>query len=106
MLPKEDLYAPPMNIKVKDHRSFGRKPIVGFNIIKSLELFRCDPTAPSLTIMQAAGKILSMNLFLKILFFIHQKTQHPLLLLRLKKLLLQQIKNIKKKVKKQNQQLI
>ncbi|CAF4514045.1 unnamed protein product [Rotaria socialis] len=55
MLPKEDLYAPPMNIKVKDHRSFGRKPIVGFHVIKSLELFRCDPTAPSLTLMQAAS---------------------------------------------------
>jgi hypothetical protein len=91
MLPKEDLYAPPMNIKVKDHRSFGRKPIVGFNIIKSLELFRCDPTAPSLTIMQATRKILSMNLFLKILFFIHQKVQYQLLLLQLNKFLLQQI---------------
>ncbi|CAF3639300.1 unnamed protein product [Adineta steineri] len=54
MLPKEDLYTPPMNIKVKDHRSFGRKPIVGFHIIKSLELFRCDPAVPSLTLMQAA----------------------------------------------------
>ena len=48
MLPKEDFYAPPMNIKVKDHRSFGRKPIVGFHVIKSLKLFRCDPTIPSL----------------------------------------------------------
>jgi hypothetical protein len=54
-----------MNIKVKDHRSFGRKPIVGFHVIKSLEQFRCDPTAPSLTIMQAARKILSINLILK-----------------------------------------
>ncbi|CAF1425575.1 unnamed protein product [Adineta ricciae] len=54
MLPKEDLYAPPMNIKVKDHRSFGRKPIVGFHVIKSLEQFRCDPTTPSLTLMEAA----------------------------------------------------
>ncbi|CAF3822313.1 unnamed protein product [Adineta steineri] len=54
MLPKEDLYAPPMNIKVKDHRSFGRKPVVGFHVIKSLESFRCDPNAPSLSIMQAA----------------------------------------------------
>ncbi|CAF1161705.1 unnamed protein product [Rotaria sp. Silwood1] len=54
MLPKDDLYAPTMNIKVKDHRSFGRKPIVGFHIIKSLELFRCDPTAPSLTLIQTA----------------------------------------------------
>ncbi|CAF0934963.1 unnamed protein product [Rotaria sordida] len=57
MLPKEDLYAPPMNIKVKDHRSFGRKPVVGFHIIKSLERFRCDPTAPLLTIMQAAHAV-------------------------------------------------
>lgn len=56
MLPKEDLYAPPMNIKVKDHRSFGRKPIVGFHVIKSLESFRCDPNAPSLTLMEAARK--------------------------------------------------
>ncbi|CAF5111828.1 unnamed protein product, partial [Rotaria sp. Silwood1] len=54
MLPKEDLYVPPMNIKIKDHRSFGRKPVVGYHIIKSLELFRCDPAAPLLTIMQAA----------------------------------------------------
>ncbi|CAF2063228.1 unnamed protein product [Rotaria magnacalcarata] len=54
MLPKEDLYAPPMNIKVNDHRSFGRKPVVGFHVIKSLEQYRCDPTAPSLTLMQAA----------------------------------------------------
>jgi hypothetical protein len=61
MLPKEDLYAPPMNIKVKDHRSFGRKPVVGFHIIKSLEQFRCDPTAPSLTIMQVARKIYSIS---------------------------------------------
>ena len=64
MLPKEDLYAPPMNIKVKDHRSFGRKPVVGFHVIKSLEQFRCDPTAPSLTLMEAARKIFSSFTFL------------------------------------------
>ena len=57
MLPKEDLYAPPMNIKVKDHRSFGRKPVVGFHVIKSLEQFRCDPTVPLLTLIEAARKI-------------------------------------------------
>ncbi|CAF0920234.1 unnamed protein product [Rotaria sordida] len=62
MLPKDDLYAPTMNIKVKDHRSFGRKPIVGFHIIKSLELFRCDPTAPSLTLIQAAKNIESQTI--------------------------------------------
>ena len=32
-----------MNIKVRDNRQFGRKPVVGTNVIKSLEPFRCDP---------------------------------------------------------------
>ena len=64
MLPKEDLYAPPMNIKVKDHRSFGRKPIVGFHIIKSLEQFRCDPTTPSLSLIQAARQFNSLCQFI------------------------------------------
>ncbi len=59
MLPKEDFYAPPMNIKVKDHRSFGRKPVVGFHIIKSLELFRCNPTVPSLSIVETTSNIFS-----------------------------------------------
>ncbi|CAF4203893.1 unnamed protein product [Didymodactylos carnosus] len=52
MLPKEDIYAPPMNIKVRDHRSFGRTPVVGIHVIKSLQKFRIDPTAPALTIME------------------------------------------------------
>ncbi|KAK3744089.1 hypothetical protein RRG08_018716 [Elysia crispata] len=45
MLPKEELYMPPMNIRVKDHRQFGRKPTVGVHILKSLEQFRIE--APS-----------------------------------------------------------
>ncbi|XP_033126409.1 myoferlin-like isoform X5 [Anneissia japonica] len=44
MLPKEELYTPPMNLKIRDHRAFGRKPIVGIHIIKSLQEYRCDPT--------------------------------------------------------------
>ncbi|CAG0913749.1 unnamed protein product [Notodromas monacha] len=43
MLPREDLYMPPLNIKVRDHRSFGSKPIVGRTILKSLEGFRVEP---------------------------------------------------------------
>ncbi|KAL5022080.1 hypothetical protein ScPMuIL_001235 [Solemya velum] len=43
MLPKEELYMPPVNIRVRDHRQFGRKPTVGIHILKSLEKFRCDP---------------------------------------------------------------
>uniref|UniRef100_T1IIT4 C2 domain-containing protein n=1 Tax=Strigamia maritima TaxID=126957 RepID=T1IIT4_STRMM len=42
-LPEEQLYMPPVNIKVKDHRQFGRTPIVGVNIIKSLQPFYCQP---------------------------------------------------------------
>ena len=43
MLPKEEIYIPPMNIKVVDHRNFGRKPIVGLHIIKKLSRFHIDP---------------------------------------------------------------
>ncbi|XP_030841562.1 myoferlin isoform X6 [Strongylocentrotus purpuratus] len=42
-LPKEELYTPPINIKVRDHRAFGRKPIVGTCSIKKLQPYRCVP---------------------------------------------------------------
>lgn len=42
MIPKEEVYIPPMNINVLDHRNFGRKPIVGVHVIKSLSRFRVD----------------------------------------------------------------
>ena len=28
---------PPINIKVRDHRTFGRKPVIGRHIIKSID---------------------------------------------------------------------
>ncbi|XP_005991617.1 myoferlin isoform X1 [Latimeria chalumnae] len=43
LLPKEEMYTPPIVIKVIDHRPFGRKPVVGQCTIDSLESFRCDP---------------------------------------------------------------
>nr|XP_008161492.1 myoferlin isoform X1 [Chrysemys picta bellii] len=43
LLPKEEIYAPSLVIKVIDHRQFGRKPVVGQCTIESLEDFRCDP---------------------------------------------------------------
>ncbi|XP_066549569.1 myoferlin isoform X3 [Amia ocellicauda] len=43
LLPKEEMYTPPIVIKVIDHRPFGRKPVVGQCTIDSLEEFRCDP---------------------------------------------------------------
>ncbi|XP_058154766.1 myoferlin isoform X2 [Dasypus novemcinctus] len=45
LLPKEELYMPPLVIKVIDHRQFGRKPIVGQCTIDRLDRFRCDPYA-------------------------------------------------------------
>ena len=36
---------PPMNIFVKDHRQFGRKPTVGVHVLKALEQYRVDPLA-------------------------------------------------------------
>ncbi|XP_063313638.1 dysferlin isoform X3 [Pelobates fuscus] len=44
-LPREDLYCPPIIVKVIDNRQFGRKPVVGQCTIKSLEEFNCDPDA-------------------------------------------------------------
>ena len=43
MLPKEELYTPPINIKVRDSRPFGRKPTVGVCSVKSLEAYRRRP---------------------------------------------------------------
>uniref|UniRef100_A0A4W5MWI9 Myoferlin n=1 Tax=Hucho hucho TaxID=62062 RepID=A0A4W5MWI9_9TELE len=43
LLPKEEMYAPPIVLKVIDHRPFGRKPVVGQCTIDTLEEFRCDP---------------------------------------------------------------
>ncbi|XP_051968230.1 myoferlin isoform X1 [Xyrauchen texanus] len=43
LLPKEEMYSPPIVLKVIDHRPFGRKPVVGQCTISSLEEFRCDP---------------------------------------------------------------
>ncbi|KAE8279305.1 Dysferlin Dystrophy-associated fer-1-like protein Fer-1-like protein 1 [Larimichthys crocea] len=42
-LPSEELYMPPIVIKVIDNRQFGRKPVVGQCTIRSLEEFRCVP---------------------------------------------------------------
>nr|XP_033809300.1 dysferlin isoform X2 [Geotrypetes seraphini] len=42
-LPTENLYTPPIIVKVIDNRQFGRKPVVGQCTIRSLEEFYCDP---------------------------------------------------------------
>uniref|UniRef100_A0A8C0ZXP6 C2 domain-containing protein n=1 Tax=Castor canadensis TaxID=51338 RepID=A0A8C0ZXP6_CASCN len=58
-LPKEELYMPPLVIKVIDHRQFGRKPVVGQCTIDQLDRFRCDPYAGKEDIVpQLKGKII------------------------------------------------
>uniref|UniRef100_A0A3B4U8H5 Dysferlin, limb girdle muscular dystrophy 2B (autosomal recessive) n=1 Tax=Seriola dumerili TaxID=41447 RepID=A0A3B4U8H5_SERDU len=42
-LPREELYMPPIVIKIIDNRQFGRKPVVGQCTIRSLEEYRCNP---------------------------------------------------------------
>lgn len=40
-LPVEDVYSPPINIRVRDNRTFGRKPLVGIHSVKHLSTFKC-----------------------------------------------------------------
>ncbi|XP_023242600.1 myoferlin-like isoform X2 [Centruroides sculpturatus] len=47
LLPVEEVYMPPMHIKVRDHRQFGRKPIVGTHVIPCLHTFVIEPIFPS-----------------------------------------------------------
>jgi len=44
MLPKEEYFMPPVNLRVRDHRAFGRKPTVGMHVIKSLEKYMVGAT--------------------------------------------------------------
>ncbi|XP_048585076.1 myoferlin [Nematostella vectensis] len=41
-LPVKEVYSPPINIRVRDNRSFGRCPIVGVHSIKTLTPFKCQ----------------------------------------------------------------
>ena len=56
MIPKEEIYIPPMNINVLDHRHFGRKPIVGVHVIKSLSKFRVDRNKEAFLFSNIEGK--------------------------------------------------
>ena len=45
LLPKEQLYAPPLNIRIVDKRAFGRTPMVGTHVVKSVKSFFVEPRA-------------------------------------------------------------
>ncbi|XP_068440047.1 myoferlin-like isoform X2 [Clinocottus analis] len=70
LLPKEEMYMPPIVLKVIDHRPFGRKPVVGQCTITTLEQFRCDPyvitaegaMSSKMALMASPSKHLAINM--------------------------------------------
>ncbi|KAI4889280.1 hypothetical protein NFI96_010829, partial [Prochilodus magdalenae] len=70
LLPKEEMYTPPIVLKVIDHRPFGRTPVVGQCTIDSLEEYRCDPygvvgevaMASKVALIAAAPRELHINI--------------------------------------------
>ncbi|KAJ7305240.1 hypothetical protein JRQ81_011152 [Phrynocephalus forsythii] len=42
-LPVDEDYAPPIELKVIDHREFGYKPVVGYATVRSLSPYYCNP---------------------------------------------------------------
>uniref|UniRef100_A0A8C4H5G6 Dysferlin, limb girdle muscular dystrophy 2B (autosomal recessive) n=1 Tax=Dicentrarchus labrax TaxID=13489 RepID=A0A8C4H5G6_DICLA len=56
-LPREELYMPPIIIKVIDNRQFGRKPVVGQCTIRSLEDYRCVPEEERATPQLICGEV-------------------------------------------------
>ena len=45
-LPVEEIYAPALNVRVRDNRSFGRRPIVGVHSLRSIQKYRCPTPKP------------------------------------------------------------
>nr|XP_045583890.1 myoferlin-like isoform X6 [Procambarus clarkii] len=44
-LPKEELYMPPLTLRVVDHRSFGSKPVVATAVVSDLHKYTVEPKA-------------------------------------------------------------
>uniref|UniRef100_A0A2K5XCS0 Dysferlin n=1 Tax=Mandrillus leucophaeus TaxID=9568 RepID=A0A2K5XCS0_MANLE len=71
MLPREELYCPPITIKVIDNRQFGRRPVVGQCTIRSLESFLCDPySAESPSPQGGPGRSLASPVSEMVFFFL------------------------------------
>ncbi|XP_067038375.1 myoferlin-like isoform X1 [Acropora muricata] len=41
-LPMEEIYMPALNIRVRDNRTFGRRPIVGVHSMRTVQKYRCE----------------------------------------------------------------
>ncbi|XP_042241541.1 myoferlin-like isoform X2 [Homarus americanus] len=44
-LPKEELYMPPLTLRVVDHRAFGNKPVVATAVVNDLHQYTVEPRA-------------------------------------------------------------
>ena len=38
----EEIYMPALNIRVRDNRTFGRRPIVGVHSMRTVQKYRCE----------------------------------------------------------------
>lgn len=54
-LPVEEIYAPALNVRVRDNRSFGRRPIVGVHSLRSIQKYRC-PTPKAIEEVDSGAK--------------------------------------------------
>lgn len=61
MLPTEDTYIPPISMKIIDHRNFGRKPIVGQHVIKSLKPYKVDRNKEGFLIYRSNSSVKSSS---------------------------------------------
>ncbi|XP_014671407.1 PREDICTED: dysferlin-like [Priapulus caudatus] len=46
LLPETELYTPPLNIRVRDHRMFARQPTVGITSLACIDKYRCATLPP------------------------------------------------------------
>lgn len=51
----EEIYAPALNVRVRDNRSFGRRPIVGVHSLRSIQKYRC-PTPKAIEEVDSGAK--------------------------------------------------
>ena len=52
------MFIPPMNIKVIDHRHFGRKPVVGVYSIRNLWRYKVDRNKKENMILKSSESII------------------------------------------------
>ena len=60
-IPVKEIYAPPLNIRVFDHRKFGRKPLIGVHSIKTLNHYRPEAHNVMVAPPASVGEVLDAS---------------------------------------------